>query len=157
LAARTVSGLLDGKGLKIGIVVSRFNDFIVERLLAGAMDGLVRHGVADKDITIARVPGSLEIPVAAQKMARSKRFDAILCLGCVIRGETIHYEQVCSEVARGVARSSLDSGVPVIFGVLTTENLQQAIERAGAKGGNRGWDAAEAAIEMVSLLRGLES
>lgn len=157
MAARTVSGLLDGKGLKIGIVVSRFNDFIVERLLAGAMDGLVRHGVADKDITIARVPGSLEIPVAAQKMARSKRFDAVLCLGCVIRGETIHYEQVCSEVARGVARSSLDSGVPVIFGVLTTENLQQAIERAGAKGGNRGWDAAEAAIEMVSLLRGLET
>jgi len=157
LAARTVSGLLDGKGLRIGIVVSRFNDFIVERLLAGAMDGLVRHGVADKDITIARVPGSLEIPVAAQKMARSKKFDALLCLGCVIRGETIHYEQVCAEVARGVARSALDSGVPVIFGVLTTENLQQAIERAGAKGGNRGWDAAEAAIEMVSLLKGLES
>jgi 6,7-dimethyl-8-ribityllumazine synthase len=156
LAARTVIGLLDGKGLKVGIVVSRFNDFIVERLLAGAMDGLVRHGVADKDITIARVPGSLEIPVAAQKMARSKKFDAVLCLGCVIRGETIHYEQVCAEVARGVARSSLDSGVPVIFGVLTTENLQQAIERAGAKGGNRGWDAAEAAIEMVHLLRGLE-
>lgn len=157
MAARTVNGLLDGKGLRIGIVVSRFNDFIVERLLAGALDGLVRHGVADKDITIARVPGSLEIPVAAQKMARSKKFDAVLCLGCVIRGETIHYEQVCSEVARGVARSALDSGVPVIFGVLTTENLQQAIERAGAKGGNRGWDAAEAAIEMVSLLRGLES
>ncbi|HZM70807.1 MAG TPA: 6,7-dimethyl-8-ribityllumazine synthase [Candidatus Cryosericum sp.] len=157
MAARTVSGLLDGKGLRIGIVVSRFNDFIVERLLAGAMDGLVRHGVADKDITIARVPGSLEIPVAAQKMARSKKFDALLCLGCVIRGETIHYEQVCAEVARGVARSALDSGVPVIFGVLTTENLQQAIERAGAKGGNRGWDAAEAAIEMVSLLKGLES
>ena len=157
MAARTVSGLLDGKGLRIGIVVSRFNDFIVERLLAGALDGLVRHGVADKDITIARVPGSLEIPVAAQKMARSKKFDAVLCLGCVIRGETIHYEQVCSEVARGVARSALDSGVPVIFGVLTTENLQQAIERAGAKGGNRGWDAAEAAIEMVSLLKGLES
>jgi 6,7-dimethyl-8-ribityllumazine synthase len=157
VAARTVTGQLDGKGLKIGIVVSRFNDFIVERLLAGALDGLVRHGVADKDITIARVPGSLEIPVAAQRMARSKRFDAVLCLGCVIRGETIHYEQVCAEVARGVARSALDSGVPVIFGVLTTENLQQAIERAGAKGGNRGWDAAEAAIEMVSLLKGLET
>jgi 6,7-dimethyl-8-ribityllumazine synthase len=156
VSARIVTGQLDGKGLRIGIVVSRFNDLVVERLLAGAMDALVRHGVADKDITIARVPGSLEIPVAAQKMARSKRHDAVLCLGCVIRGETSHYDQVCSEVARGVARAGLDSGVPVIFGVLTTENLQQAIERAGAKGGNRGWDAAEAAIEMVSLLKGLE-
>ena len=156
MTARIVTGQLDGKGLKIGVVVSRFNDFIVERLLAGAIDGLARHGVADKDITVARVPGSLEIPLAAQKMARSKRFDAVICLGCVIRGETSHYEQVCSEVARGVARAALDSGVPVTFGVLTTENLQQAIERAGAKGGNRGWDAAEAAIEMVSLLKGLE-
>jgi len=156
VTARIVTGQLDGKGLKIGVVVSRFNDFIVERLLAGAIDGLARHGVADKDITVARVPGSLEIPLAAQKMARSKRFDAVICLGCVIRGETSHYEQVCSEVARGVARAALDSGVPVTFGVLTTENLQQAIERAGAKGGNRGWDAAEAAIEMVSLLKGLE-
>jgi len=156
VTGRIVTGQLDGKGLKIGVVVSRFNDFIVERLLAGAVDGLVRHGVADKDITIARVPGSLEIPLAAQKMARSKRFDAVICLGCVIRGETSHYEQVCAEVTRGVARAALDSGVPVTFGVLTTENLQQAIERAGAKGGNRGWDAAEAAIEMVSLLKGLE-
>jgi 6,7-dimethyl-8-ribityllumazine synthase len=156
VTAKVVTGQLDGKGLKIGIVAGRFNDFIVDRLLAGAMDGLARHGVAEKDITIARVPGSLEIPLAAQRMARSKRYDAVVCLGCVIRGETSHYEQVCSEVARGVARAALDSGIAVIFGVLTTENLQQAIERAGAKAGNRGWDAAEAAIEMVSLLKGLE-
>ena len=156
MSPRVVSGQMDGRGLKFAIVVSRFNDFIVDRLLAGALDALQRHGVAEKDITIARVPGSLELPVAAQKMARSKRHDAVICLGCVIRGETSHYDQVCGEVARGVARAALDSGVPVTFGVVTTENLQQAIERAGAKGGNRGQDAALAALEMVSLLKALD-
>jgi 6,7-dimethyl-8-ribityllumazine synthase len=150
---RVLSGALDGKGLRVGVVVSRFNDFIVDRLLHGALDALERHGVAETDVTVVRVPGSLEIPLAAQVMARSKKHDAILCLGCVVRGETSHYEQVVSEVARGVARAALESSIPVTFGVVTAENLQQAIERAGAKAGNRGWDAALAAIEMAALLR----
>ena len=156
MTARTVSGALDGKGMRIGIVVSRFNDFIVDRLLHAALDGLVRHGVAEADITIVRVPGALEIALAAQRLARSKKHDAVVCLGCVIRGETNHFDQVCTEVSRGVAQAALDSGRPVTFGVVTAENLQQAIERAGAKGGNRGWDAALAAIEMVAVLKGLE-
>jgi 6,7-dimethyl-8-ribityllumazine synthase len=153
---RVVSGPLDGKGLRFGVVVSRFNDFIVDRLLHGALDALERHGVAEADVTVARVPGSLEIPVAAQAMARSKKHDAVICLGCVIRGETSHYDQVVSEVSRGVAQAALEASIPVTFGVVTAENLQQAIERAGAKGGNRGWDAAIAAIEMVALLRQLK-
>ena len=156
MAARVVVGELDGRGLKAGIVVSRFNDFICERLLAGALDCLVRHGVADGDVTITHVPGALEIPVTARRMALSKRYDAVICLGCVIRGETTHYDQVCTEVARGVAAAALESGRPVTFGVVATETLQQAIERAGAKGGNRGWDAALAAIEMVNLFRHLD-
>lgn len=155
MPARMVAGNLDGKGLRIGLVVSRFNDFIGERLLAGALDCLRRHGVLEKDITIARVPGAFEIPVAARRLALSGKHDAVVCIGCVIRGETSHYEQVCAEVARGVAAVALEAGLPVTFGVLTTENLHQAIERAGAKGGNRGWDAALAAIEMVSLFKGL--
>jgi 6,7-dimethyl-8-ribityllumazine synthase len=156
MTPRIVSGALDGKGMRIGIVVSRFNDFIVDRLLQGALDCLVRHGVSEGDITIARVPGALEIALAAQRMARSKKHDAIVCLGCVIRGETSHFDQVAAEVSRGVAQAALDTGRPVTFGVVTAENLEQAIERAGAKGGNRGWDAALAAIEMVALLKGLE-
>jgi len=156
MAARVVSGNLDGKGLRIGLVVSRFNDFISERLLAGALDCLGRHGVAEKDILVARVPGALEIPVAARHMALSGRHDAVVCVGCVIRGETSHYEQVCAEVARGVAAVALEAGLPVTFGVLSTENLHQAIERAGAKEGNKGWDAALAAIEMVTLFRSLK-
>lgn len=156
MAPRVVVGTLDGRGLKFGVVVSRFNDLISERLLEGALDCLVRHGVTDGDITVARVPGAFEIPVAARRLALSKRYDAVICLGCVIRGETSHYEQVCAEVARGVAAAALESGRPVTFGVLTTETLQQAIERAGAKGGNKGWDAALAAIEMVSLFKSLE-
>src|SRR5213593_513386 len=156
MALRIVEGALDGKGLRIGIVVSRFNDFICERLLLGALDCLQRHGVAEKDITVARVPGAFEIPVTARRLALSRRFDALVCVGAVIRGETSHYEQVCAEVARGVAAVALEAGLPVTFGVLTTENLHQAIERAGAKGGNRGWDAALASIEMVSLFRNLE-
>ena len=156
MTARTVSGALDGKGMRIGIVVSRFNDFIVDRLLHAALDGLVRHGVAEGDITIVRVPGALEIALVAQRLARSKKHDAVVCLGCIIRGETNHFDQVCAEVSRGVAQAALDSGRPVTFGVVTAENLEQAIERAGAKGGNRGWDAALAAIEMVAVLKGLE-
>jgi len=155
MPARIVAGNLDGKGLRIGLVVSRFNDFIGERLLAGALDCLGRHGVLEKDITIARVPGAFEIPVAARRLALSGKHDAVVCVGCVIRGETSHYEQVCAEVARGVAAVALEAGLPVTFGVLTTENLHQAIERAGAKGGNKGWDAALAAIEMVSLFKSL--
>ncbi len=157
MAPRMLAGALDGRGLKVGIVVARFNDFISERLLAGALDCLVRHGVADGDITVARVPGAFEIPVTARRLALSKRYDAVICLGCAIRGETSHYDQVCSEVARGVAAAALESGRPVTFGVLMTENLHQAIERAGAKGGNKGWDAALAAIEMAALFKSLES
>ena len=150
---RVISGDLDGKGLRVGIVVSRFNDFICERLLEGALDCLRRHGVAPSDIVVAQVPGALEIPVAARRLARSGRHDAVVVLGCVIRGETSHYDQVCAEVARGTAAVALEAGLPVTFGVLTTDDLRQAIERAGAKGGNKGWDAALAALEMASLFR----
>jgi len=156
MPARIVTGNLDGKGLRIGLVVSRFNDFISERLLQGALDCLMRHGVLEQDILIVRVPGAFEIPVAARRLAQSGKHDAVVCVGCVIRGETSHYEQMCAEVARGVASVALEAGLPVTFGVLTTENLHQAIERAGAKAGNKGWDAALAAIEMVSLFRSLE-
>jgi 6,7-dimethyl-8-ribityllumazine synthase len=152
---RMLIGTFDGRGLKVGLVAARFNDFIVDRLLRGALDALERHGVADGDVTVARVPGSLELPLAAQAMARAKRHDAIVCLGCVIRGETSHYDQVVAEVARGISRAALDSGIPVTFGVVTAENLQQAIERAGAKSGNRGWNAALAAIEMASVLKSI--
>ncbi len=154
---RVVSGSLDGKGLRFALVVSRFNDFIVERLVQGALDALERHGVAEKDVTVARVPGALEIPIAALALGRARKHDAIIALGCVIRGETSHYDQVCEEVARGVARAGLDTGVPVTFGIVTAENLEQAIDRAGAKGGNRGWDAALAAIEMAALFKSLAS
>ena len=154
---RVVSGSLEGKGLRFALVVSRFNDFIVERLVQAALDALERHGVAEKDVTIVRVPGALEIPIAAQALGRARKHDAIIALGCVIRGETNHYDQVCEVVSRGVARVNLDTGVPVTFGVVTAENLEQAIDRAGAKGGNRGWDAAIAALEMAALLRGLAS
>lgn len=156
MSMKIVEGQLDGKGLRIALVVSRFNDFISQRLLEGALDCLRRHGVQEKDLLVARVPGAFEIPVAARRLALSRRHDAVVCVGCVIRGETSHYEQVCSEVARGVAAVALEAGLPVTFGVLTTDNLHQAIERAGAKGGNKGWDAALAAIEMVSLFRSLE-
>lgn len=156
MPARVVTGNLDGKGLRVGLVVSRFNELISERLLQGALDCLIRHGVLEQDILIARVPGAFEIPVAARRLALSGKHDAVVCVGCVIRGETSHYEQVCAEVARGVAAVALEAGLPVTFGVLTTENLHQAIERAGAKAGNKGWDAALAAIEMVSLFRSIE-
>lgn len=151
-----IEGVLRGDGLRIGIVVSRFNDTITRRLLEGAHDALVRHGVADGDIDAVWVPGAVEIPVAARAMAHAGGYDAIVTLGAVIRGATSHYESVCSMVASGVGRVSLDTGVPVIFGVLTTDTIEQALERSGTKAGNKGADAAVAAIEMASLLDKLE-
>lgn len=149
-------GLLTGSGLRIGIVVSRFNDTITQRLLDGARDGLVRHGVAEADIDVAWVPGAVEIPLAAQALARSGRYDAVITLGAVIRGATSHYDSVCSMVANGVARVSLESGLPTVFGVLTTDTIEQAIERSGTKAGNKGFEAAMSAIEMASLLDRME-
>ena len=148
-------GKLDASGLRIGIVVGRFNSFISERLLEGAIDALTRHGAADQDIAVARVPGSYEIPLAAQKMAAAGRYDAIIRLGAVIRGSTPHFDYVAAEVAKGVAQVSLAHGVPVAFGVLTTDTIEQAIERAGTKAGNKGFDAAMTAIETANLLKGL--
>src|SRR5450631_928823 len=142
-------GQLDAKGQKFGIIVSRFNSFISERLLEGAVDALVRHGADDKDIHIARVPGAFEIPLAAKKMAASGKYDAIIALGAVIRGSTPHFDYVSSEVTKGVAAVSLDSGIPVAFGVLTTDSIEQAVERAGTKAGNKGFEAAVTAIETV--------
>jgi len=139
--------------MKFGIAVSRFNDFIGSRLLDGALDALTRSGADEKDIQIYRVPGAFELPLVAKKLAGSKRFDAVICLGAVIRGATPHFEYVSSEVSKGIANVGLDLGVPISFGVLTTDTIEQAIERAGTKAGNKGWDAAMAAIEMVDLLR----
>lgn len=150
-------GKLDGRGLKIAIVVARFNEFITSKLLGGALDILKRHDVADEDISVAWVPGSFEIPMVAKKMALSGKFDAVICLGAVIRGATTHYDYVCNEVSKGVAQVGLTTGVPTIFGVVTTENIQQAIERAGTKAGNKGADAAVSAIEMANLLRTLDN
>jgi 6,7-dimethyl-8-ribityllumazine synthase len=148
-------GKLDASGLKFGIIVGRFNSFIGERLLEGALDALKRHGAADSDIHVARVPGSYEIPLTAQKMAVTGRYDAIICLGAVIRGATPHFDYVASEVAKGIAHVSLQTGVPVAFGVLTTDTIEQAVERAGTKAGNKGFDAAMTAIETVNLFREL--
>ena len=153
---KTFQGTLVADGLRVGIVASRFNEFITAKLLSGAMDGLLRHGVREEDIQLAWVPGAFEIPLIAQKMARSGRYDAVICLGAVIRGSTSHYDYVCNEVSKGIAAVSLETGVPVLFGVLTTENLEQAIERAGTKGGNKGYDCALSAVEMGNLLRALE-
>ncbi|MCQ6279203.1 6,7-dimethyl-8-ribityllumazine synthase [Bacillus sp. EB600] len=149
-------GNLVGTGLKVGIVVGRFNEFITSKLLGGAQDALKRHGVNEEDVEIAWVPGAFEIPLIAQKMAESKKYDAVITLGTVIRGATPHFDFVCNEVAKGVAAISLKSGIPVSFGVLTTESIEQAIERAGTKAGNKGWDAASAAIEMANLCRSFE-
>ncbi|HAZ06044.1 MAG TPA: 6,7-dimethyl-8-ribityllumazine synthase [Acetobacterium sp.] len=145
-------GKLVSKGIKVGIVVARFNEFIGSKLLGGAIDGLKRHDVKEEDIDVAWVPGAFEIPLIAAKMAKLKKYDAIICLGAVIRGSTTHYDYVCSEVSKGVAHVSLQSEIPVIFGVLTTENIEQAIERAGTKAGNKGYDCALTAIEMVNLI-----
>jgi len=149
---RTLEGDLSAKGLKFGIVVSRFNNFITERLLAGALDALERSGADDGDITVARVPGAREIPLVAKTMAESGNYDAVICLGAVIRGATPHFEFVAAESSKGIAQVALRTGKPVIYGVLTTDTIEQAVERAGTKAGNRGYDAAIAAIEMVNLL-----
>lgn len=148
-------GSLTGGGLRVALVASRFNDLIVERLLDGALDTLRRSGVADDDVAVAWVPGAVEIPLAAARLASSGRYDVVITLGAVIRGATSHYDHVCSMVASGVARASLDAGIPVIFGVLTTDTIEQALERAGTKAGNKGADAAQAAIETATLLREL--
>ncbi|MDD2321556.1 MAG: 6,7-dimethyl-8-ribityllumazine synthase [Geobacteraceae bacterium] len=150
-----IEGKLDAKGLSFGILVSRFNSFISERLLEGALDALLRHGAADENITVARVPGAFEIPLAAKKMAESGKYDAVICLGAVIRGATPHFDYVAGEVSKGVAHVSLDSGLPIVFGVLTTDSIEQAIERAGTKAGNKGFDAAVTAMETANLLKEL--
>jgi 6,7-dimethyl-8-ribityllumazine synthase len=148
-------GNLVGSGLKVAVIVGRFNEFITSKLLGGAQDALQRHGVEESDIDVIWVPGAFEIPLVAKKLADSKKYDAIITLGTVIRGATTHYDYVCNEVAKGVAAITLQTGIPVIFGVLTTENIEQAIERAGTKAGNKGWDAGISAIEMANLLRTL--
>ena len=143
--------LVAKKGMKVGIVASRFNEIIVNKLVGGAVDGLTRHGVEDENISVAWVPGAFEIPLISKKMAKSGKFDAVICLGAVIRGQTSHYDYVCNEVSKGIAAVSLESEIPVMFGVVTTENIEQAIERAGSKAGNKGYDCALGAIEMVNL------
>ena len=148
---KILEGVISAKGFKFAVVVSRFNDFISSKLVEGAMDALNRHGANEDDITLVKVPGAFEIPIAAKKLASGNEFDAIICLGAVIRGATSHFDYVASEVAKGIAVVSLESNIPVTFGVLTTDNLEQAIERAGSKAGNKGWDSAMAAMEMASL------
>ncbi len=146
-------GNLDASGLKFGIIVSRFNDFIGEKLVGGAIDALLRHGANEADINVFKVPGSFEIPLTAKKLALTKKYDAIICLGVIIRGDTPHFEYIAAEVSKGIASVGLDTGTPIIFGVLTTENIEQAIERSGTKAGNKGFDAANAAVEMVNLFK----
>ena len=150
---RVYEGKLVSENIKVGIVAARFNEFIVSKLLSGALDGLKRHNVNDDDIDVAWVPGAFEIPLIASKMAKSRKYDAVICVGAVIRGSTTHYDYVCSEVSKGIANVSLNSDIPVMFGILTTENIEQAIERAGTKAGNKGYDCAVGAIEMVNLIR----
>lgn len=151
--AKTYEGHLQAQGLRFGIVISRFNEFISNRLLGGAMDALVRHGAQDDAIETAWVPGAFEIPLVARHMAESGRYDAVICLGCIIRGSTPHFDYVAAETSKGIAQVSLKSGCPVAFGVLTTDSIEQAIERAGTKAGNKGWDAAISAVEMANLLK----
>ena len=150
---RIIEGNLVAKDLKIGIVAGRFNEFIVSKLLGGALDGLKRHGVDEENIDVAWVPGAFELPLIAKKMVNTEKYDAVICLGAVIKGSTPHFDYVCAEVSKGIATVSLESEIPVMFGVVTTENIEQAIERAGTKSGNKGFDCAMGAIEMVNLLR----
>ncbi|SHJ61070.1 6,7-dimethyl-8-ribityllumazine synthase [Parasporobacterium paucivorans] len=150
---RKLEGNLIAKDLRFGIVAGRFNEFISSKLLSGALDGLIRHGAAEEDIDIAWVPGAFELPLVAQKMAASKKYDAVICLGAVIRGSTSHYDLVCAETTKGIASASMQTGIPVLFGVVTTDSIEQAIERAGTKSGNKGYDSAVSAIEMANLLR----
>lgn len=149
---KIIEAELIAKGKRFAIIASRFNDFITNRLVDGALDALVRSGAKDKDISVVKVPGAFEIPLVAKKMAEKQNYDAILCLGAVIRGATSHYDYVCSEVSKGIALVSMDAGIPVIFGILTTDTIEQAIERAGTKSGNKGWDAAISAVEMANLM-----
>ena len=152
---KTYEGSLVAKEIKVAIVAARFNEFITSKLIGGAMDGLKRHGVQEEDVNLVWVPGAFEIPLVASKLAKSGKYDAVICLGAVIRGSTSHYDYVCAEVSKGIATVSLDSQIPVLFGVLTTDTIEQAIERAGTKAGNKGADCAEGAIEMVNLIREL--
>ncbi|MBQ6229664.1 MAG: 6,7-dimethyl-8-ribityllumazine synthase [Eubacterium sp.] len=154
---KKIEGKVVAEGIKVGIVAARFNEFIVSKLVGGAIDGLVRHDVNEDDITVAWVPGAFEIPLVAKKMAKSGKYDAIICLGTVIRGQTSHYDYVCNEVSKGIAQVSLESELPVMFGILTTENIEQAVERAGTKAGNKGYDCALGAIEMVNLMKELQA
>lgn len=154
---RKLEGNVVAKNVKIGIVAARFNEFIVSRLVSGAQDALLRHGVSDDDIDIAWVPGAFEIPVIAKKMAQSGKYDAVICLGAVIRGSTSHYELVCNETSKGIAQVGLQTGVPTLFGVVTADNIEQAIERAGTKAGNKGYDAACSAIEMINLMHSIDN
>ena len=151
--AKVMEGFVTGKGLRFGIVVARFNEFITSKLLGGALDTLHRHEASDEQNDVAWVPGAFEIPLAAKKMAESGRYDAVICLGAVIRGSTTHYDYVCNEVSKGIAQVGMQTGVPTIFSVVTTENIEQAVERAGTKAGNKGYDAATTAIEMVNLMK----
>ncbi len=153
---RTLEGKMIAKGIRIGIVVSRFNEFITSKLLGGAMDGLLRHDVSEDNVDVAWVPGAFEIPLIASKMAGTGKYDAVICLGAVIRGSTSHYDYVCNEVSKGIASVSLQTGIPVMFGIVTTENIEQAIERAGTKAGNKGYDCALGAIEMINLIKTME-
>ncbi len=153
---RLIEGEISAKGITVAIVVSRFNDFISQRLLDGALDALKRHGVSDDQITIVKVPGAFEIPVMAKRLSLDSRFDCVICLGAVIRGATPHFEYISAQVARGIASVALESRIPIAFGVITSDTLEQAIERAGAKSGNKGWDAAVSAMEMVSLFKVLD-
>ncbi len=153
--SKRLEGMLQGKGLKFGVVVSRFNEFFTAKLLEGAVDALLRHGVEEDDIEIAWTPGSFEIPLVAQTLAKSKKYDAVICLAAVIRGGTPHFDYISAEVTKGIAKVGLDTGLPVIYGVITTDTLEQAIERSGTKAGNKGFDAAMSAIEMANLLRAI--
>jgi len=152
---KIIEGELQAKGLKFGIVISRFNDFITSKLLEGAKDALLRHGAKEDDIDVVKVPGSFEIPIVAKKMALKQMYNAIICLGTVIRGATPHFEYISAEVSKGIASASMDTGVPIAFGVITCDTIEQAVERAGTKSGNKGWDAAITAIEMAQLLKKL--
>ncbi len=153
--SKLYEGMLLGKGLKFGLVLSRFNEFITKKLLEGAQDALLRHGVSQEDIEIAWVPGSFEIPLVAKKLAETKRYDAVICLGAVIRGGTPHFEYIAAEVTKGIARVSLETGLPVVYGIITADTLEQAIERAGTKMGNKGFEAATTAIEMANLVKNI--
>jgi 6,7-dimethyl-8-ribityllumazine synthase len=152
---QVLEGKISAEGFRFGMIVSRFNDFISSKLVEGAMDALLRHGAKEDQVSLAKVPGAFEIPLAAKKLAQSGKYDAVICLGAVIRGSTPHFEYVAAEVSKGIANVALETNIPVTFGVLTTDNLEQAIERAGTKAGNKGWDAAMAAMEMVNLYKDL--